>query len=82
MKKIIKYLNDNNIQYVKNNDKITCLIREYTFEIIHGNRKYYIEKFKHGQSCSPVIDGTQAKILDLISHAYNQKSLFSFNYNN
>lgn len=82
MKKIIKYLNENNIEYVKNNDKITCSIRNYTFEIIQDKRKYYIEKFKHGQSCSPIIDGTQTKVLNLISYAYNQESLFSFNYNN
>ena len=49
MRNLIRWAKSNNIEYIKNGDKITLLLGNiYTVEVIKGKNKYYMKKLKYG----------------------------------
>ena len=49
MRNLIRWAKNNNVEYIKNGDKITLLLGNiYTVEVIKGKNKYYMKKLKYG----------------------------------
>lgn len=70
MNKIIKYLEENNIEYSKalTNKLLIVKIGEYNIEILKDGKFYIAQKYKYGQKCSPEIRKDLNFTLRLIKH--------------
>lgn len=70
MNKIIKYLEENNIEYSKalTNKLLIVKIGGYTIEILKDGKFYIAQKYKYGQKCSPEIRKDLNFTLRLIKH--------------
>lgn len=76
MKKLISFLDKNKIKYVKSSDILTVNLKGYDIKIIQGNKKFYIEKFKNGNSCSPLIEvNTQTAIIKTLDNMLNNRRM-------
>lgn len=68
MKNLIKWAKNNNVEYVKNGDKITLLLGNiYTVEVIKGKSKYYMKKLKYGNEVAQADFSTWGYVEDVLN---------------
>lgn len=70
MNKIIKFLEENKIEYTKSipGKLITFHIDDYVIELVKKQKTLSIQKYKEWRECSPVIEGNSDKMIRIIKH--------------
>ena len=68
MRNLTRWAKNNNIEYVKNGDKITLLLGNiYTVEVIKGKNKYYMRKLKYGNEVAQADFSTWGYVEDVLN---------------
>ena len=68
MRNLIRWAKSNNIEYIKNGDKITLLLGNiYTVEVIKGKNKYYMKKLKYGNEVAQADFSTWGYVEDVLN---------------
>lgn len=70
MNKIIKFLEENKIEYTKSipGKLITFHIGDHTLELVKEQKTLSIQKYKGWRECSPAIEGNSDKMIRVIKH--------------
>ena len=68
MRNLIRWAKNNNVEYIKNWDKITLLLGNiYTVEVIKGKNKYYMKKLKYGNEVAQADFSTWGYVEDILN---------------
>ena len=68
MRNLIRWAKNNNVEYIKNGDKITLLLGNiYTVEVIKGKNKYYMKKLKYGNEVAQADFSTWGYVEDVLN---------------
>ena len=68
MRNLIRWAKNNNVEYIKNGDKITLLLGNiYTVEVIKGKNKYYMRKLKYGNEVAQADFSTWGYVEDILN---------------
>ena len=68
MRNLIRWAKNNNVEYIKNGDKITLLLGNiYTVEVIKGKNKYYMKKLKYNNEVAQADFSTWGYIEEILN---------------